>query len=152
MGKKDYRYVVSVYRFMQCCGLLCTKKPNILVSHEIMMRKLRLRHSKMPDKCVLPKRACRQTVKNDLIKTGEIVLVEDDYGVKLPYYAPQEVLALPSVSQEELAKRRQTILDQYQNETKPMSLGEKRYLLRKAKKLKEEQEKREALKLTKERE
>ena len=77
MGKKYYSYVVSVYRFMQICGLECDKKENVLLSHKIMMRKLSLRHSKMPDKCLLPRRACRENVKNDLIKTGAIVLVED---------------------------------------------------------------------------
>ena len=156
MGKKYYSYVVSVYRFMQICGLECDKKENVLLSHKIMMRKLSLRHSKMSDKCLLPRRACRENVKNDLIKTGAIVLVEDDYGEKLPYYTPRKDFTLPKVSKEELSRRRQEILSQLEEKEPCLSLGEKRYLERKKRKLLEEGKRRNPkesqLKLIKERE
>lgn len=135
MEKKDYGYVVSVYRFMQCCGLECPKKRNILISHKIMMRKLMARYEKMPDKIKVPRSAMRQYVKKEAIKTGKIILVEDDYGEKLPYYAPNVELKLEEVSKEELAKRREKALEEVMLEKKKTSLGKQKYLERKKKKL-----------------
>lgn len=141
MGKKDYGYVLSVYRFMQYCGLECPKRPNILVSHAIMLGKLRVRHEKMPDKVIMPTRTTRESVKKEDIKTSRVVLVEDDYGNKLPYYVPNQILSLEEVSQEELAKRREKTLAEALLEGEKPSLGEQRYLERKKRKLELEKRK-----------
>lgn len=141
MGKKNYAYVISVYKFMRCCGLECDMKPNVMISHNIMMKKLSLRHQKMPDKVIMPTRTTCEKAKNDDIKTGKVVLVEDDYGTKLPYYMPNYVISLEEVSQEELAKRREKALKEASLEVKEPSLGLQRYIKRKQKKLELEKQK-----------
>lgn len=131
--------IISIYRFMEYCGLECSKKENVLVSHKIMMRKLELRKQQFPDKIQIPKHISFKTIKKEEVYNGIFFLVKDDYDQILPYFLVRRIHQNEKVSQEELIKRREEILSIVQTDSEEMSEGYKKYLIRKNYKELEEQ-------------
>ena len=66
MKEKKFGHAISVYQFMSLCGLLCKKKENIKISHEIMMRKLSLRNEKFPEQVKYPKKVKKSLLMNKI--------------------------------------------------------------------------------------
>ena len=135
MGKKqDFGQgtIISIYRFMEYCGLECPKKENILISHHIMMRKLYLRNQKFPDVVLVPVPALCQKLKKEDVYTGTFYLVEDDYGKILPYYLHKKLAPIEHVSAEEMARRRELCINRTDDESYEMKDGYKKYLYRKS--------------------
>ena len=138
MKKKKHYYgqgqILSVYRFMEYCGLDCPKKENILISHEIMMRKLALRHEKFPDKVSLPVRMSLKKIDKNDVYEGRTFLVKDDYKNILPYYVPKKLDLIEEAPEEEFARRRkESLLEESLEVKKEMPNGYIRYLIRKNK-------------------
>lgn len=131
--------IISIYRFMEYCGLECPKKENVLVSHKIMMRKLELRKQQFPDKIQVPRHISFNAIKREKVYSGVFFLVKDDYDQILPYFLAGRVHQIEKVSQEELARRREAILSTVQTNSEEMSEGYKKYLFRKNYKELEEQ-------------
>lgn len=92
--------IITVYKFMERCGLHCETKGNIAVSHEIMMKKINSRHQKFPDSITVPKAISFKEVEKDEVKRGKIILVQDDLKNIVPYIMP--ILSLPSYTENEL--------------------------------------------------
>ena len=103
--------IISIYRFMEYCGLECPKKENILISHYIMMRKLYLRNQKFPDVVLVPVPALCQELKKEDVYTGTFYLVEDDYGKILLYYLHKKLAPIEYVSAKEMARRRELCIN-----------------------------------------
>lgn len=80
---------ISIYRFMEMCGLKCTYKHNIKVSHSIMQRKLELRYELFPDEIILPKKVDYSLIKKDDILRGRYLPVMDDCKKILIYENPE---------------------------------------------------------------
>jgi len=83
---------ISVYQFMEMCGLVCNQNGNILISHEAMMKKLLKRSTKFPTKIAIPVRLPFHIISCEKVKIGEILLVEDDYKKIFPYERPKLVI------------------------------------------------------------
>ena len=79
--------VISIYRYMELCGLFCEKRKHVRLSHKIMLGKVRKRQYLFTDKIVLPRPATLEYEKEEIL-TGKIILVKDDIGKILPYYNP----------------------------------------------------------------
>ena len=85
ISKKD---TISVYKFMDMCGLKCVYKDNVKVSHKIMERKLVLRHSLFPDEIIVPKKVDYSLIQKEDILRGKYVPVMDDCKKILIYENP----------------------------------------------------------------
>lgn len=137
MSKKKYygsNDIISVYKFMEKCGLHCEPQGNIAVSHEIMLRKLRARQNKFPDMIVVPNAISFNQITKEDVKTGNTILVKDDLKNVVPYRMPHLTLTnLPSDKQEEIRQKlieeRLEELSHTDNEMKP---GFMKYLYRKS--------------------
>lgn len=123
--------IISIYRFMEYCGLECPKKENVLISHKIMMRKLELRKQQFPEKIRVPKHISFNIIKKAEVYNGVFFLVKDDYDQVLPYFLAGRFCQIEKVSQEELARRREEVLSTVQTNSEEMSEGYKKYLFRK---------------------
>ena len=139
MTKKKYYFgknkIISAYKFMMMCGLECPKRENVLISHEIMMRKLCLRNQKFPDKVTLPVRMSVKKIDKHDVYEGKTILVKDDYHKILPYYIPIKMFTIESLTPEEIEERREASIKTFFNEEKPeFPNGYIKYLLKKEKK------------------
>ena len=123
--------IISIYRFMEYCGLNCPKKENVLVSHKIMMRKLELRKGQFPEKIQVPKHIPFSKIKKEEVFNGTLFLVKDDYNQVLPYFLVRKFHYTEHISDEELAKKREDTLKNIQINSEEMSEGYKKYLYRK---------------------
>ena len=111
---------ISVYQFMEMCGLECSKKDNIKVSHNIMMKKLALRHKSFPN-VVVPKKAAFSSINTEDVLKGNIIIVRDDYKNCFPYYKPNmfyDFMFYNNMSKLELEEIRKQILEEYEKEEK----------------------------------
>ena len=133
--KKEFgqKEIISVYRFMEMCGLKCPWKENVLISHEIMEKKLSLRHDKFPTKVLMPRRVSFKKIKTDMIYRGDAFLVRDDYDQILPYVLPLKRKIIEEVDHETMEERRNEILAQTVVINSQMPLGYQKYLWRKLK-------------------
>ncbi len=137
--------IISVYKFMEKCGLHCEPQGNIAISHEIMLRKLSARQEKFPDKIIVPSAISFRNITKEDVKTGNTILVKDDYKNVVPYRMPHLTLTnLPSDKQEEIRQKLiEERLEEISNPDKEMKKGFIKYLYRKA--LKEKKQKLEEL-------
>lgn len=137
--------IVSIYRFMEYCGLSCLKKKNIMVSHKIMMRKLSLRHEQFPDKILMPKNIPFNTILKEQVYVGNVFLVRDDYNQILPYSLIRKLDFGHTPAEELLEEEDEESLEDCEN----LPEGYKKYLYRKSRRELEE-EKLELIHLLKE--
>lgn len=79
---------ISVYEFMENCGLICNRKKGIKISHKIMLKKLALRKKLFPEKVVCPTEYFYRTTDVEGVYTGKLCYVVDDYGNKMFYRNP----------------------------------------------------------------
>ncbi len=89
--KKHYtnsKNIISIYRYMEICGLECKFKKNVRVSHSIMEKKLNLRHGIFPEEVLLPVRVSFDDYINEDVLSGKIIEVIDDYNKVLAYRNP----------------------------------------------------------------
>ena len=133
MKEKKFGHAISVYQFMSLCGLLCKKKENIKISHEIMMRKLSLRNEKFPEQIKYPKRVKREFINEQDLLLGDMYLVFDDYGKTQCYHINRSITLLNNGTEEERALKREHALSEY-SPNQSMKPGYMKYLYRKAKK------------------
>ena len=124
---------ISVYQFMDMCGLSVKRKNNILLSHKAMIRKLELRRGMVS----IPKKTHLDTMfSEENIKTGKIILVRDDYNQVLVYDRPKPNLTtkVPQ-TKEEKEERRRELLEEYildlENQEEKIKPGYQKYLSRK---------------------
>lgn len=120
ISKKD---AISVYQFMEMCGLICTK--NTKISHKIMMKKIIARAFLFPEKIIIPKCANLSLVTKEDILTGKIIIVEDDMGKIMIYHNPRPLIfdkilkeLKEDAQNKDLEKIRKSIIDNndyYQN-------------------------------------
>lgn len=80
---------ISVYRFMELCGLYCEPKKKKKISHGIMMRKLEARYEMYPDKIIIPTTVSFSRFDKDELLSGDIVMVKDELGKVKAYKNPQ---------------------------------------------------------------
>jgi len=85
VSKKD---TISIYRFMEMCGLKCNYRSNIKISHAIMQKKLELRYELFPDEIILPKKVDYSLIQKDDILRGKYLPVIDDCKRILIYENP----------------------------------------------------------------
>lgn len=137
MKKKFYgsNDVITVYKFMEMCGLKCNPKGNICVSHEIMMRKLNARNKKMNEKVIVPEIVPFHSIIKEEVKSGKTILVKDDNQIIEAYHIP-EIEHVIEMSEEERMKIREKLIQEQlerivENVMKP---GYQKYLYRKSKK------------------
>ncbi len=133
MKEKKFGHAISVYQFMSQCGLLCEKKENIKISHEIMMRKLSLRNAKFPEKVKYPKRVKKEFINEQDLLLGDMYLVFDDYGKTQCYHINRSITLLSNDTEEERCLKREQALSEY-SPSQSMKAGYMKYLYRKAKK------------------
>lgn len=107
MKKKYYGNddVITVYKFMERCGLHCEVKGNICVSHEIMMRKLRARNEKFPDKVIVPESIAFGQIEKEDVKTGKTILVKDDTKQIRAYHLPTRLIEPMTPEQREYIRK-----------------------------------------------
>lgn len=147
MKKKLYGNddVISVYKFMEMCGLHCEIKGNIHISHEIMMRKLALRNRKFPNEVLMPSTVSFKTITKERVKRGGVVLVKDDMdkiiGYKYPRFMNTDIHEYTALEREEI--RNNLINEELnKNDNTDLPRGYQKYLYRKnLKELEEEKEK-----------
>lgn len=129
-SKKD---MISVYRFMGMCGLECKKRSSVPISHEAMIRKICCRYRKFPDKVCLPVKVPFSLITNEMVKSGKVLLVEDDYGKLIPYERPmllvERVLNYSADEREEI--REKLIEEEKLKNKNEISDGYLKYLLKK---------------------
>lgn len=128
--------IVSIYRFMEYCGLTCEKKKNIMISHKIMLRKLALRHERFPDKILMPKSIPFNTILKDQVYVGNVFLVKDDYNQVLPYYLSRGLNFGNAFAQELFEEKEE---EESLNDCENLSLGYQKYLYRKSRRQLEEE-------------
>lgn len=137
MGRKKKEFgqkeTISIYRFMEMCGLKCPWKENVLISHEIMLRKLSLRFSKFPTEIAMPIRISFKSIKSEMVRRGIVFLVKDDYDQILPYKVNLKQEFVQEVDPLVLESRRNEILSQYEVSNVQMPIGYQKYLWRKLK-------------------
>lgn len=133
MKEKKFGHAISVYQFMSLCGLLCKKKENIKISHEIMMKKLSLRNEKFPEQVKYPKRVKKEFINEQDLLLGDMYLVFDDYGKTQCYHINRSITLLNNGTEEERALKREQALSEYAP-NQSMKPGYMKYLYRKAKK------------------
>ena len=120
--KKHYtnsKNIISVYRFMEICGLECKHKKNVRISHEIMRKKLELRYQSFPEAIILPQRISFDDYINEEVLSGKVVEVVDDYNKVIAYKNPillrEESLLqylINNASKKDLKKIREKILEE----------------------------------------
>ena len=144
--------VISVYKFMEMCGLHCKTKSNIHISHKIMRKKLEKRSKLFPDSVISPKAISFTSISIENVKLGNIVLVRDDcrniVAYEKPIFRSYEVLP-DSLEKEnkrsELIEKQNSLVETLLNGEK-ITPGYLKYLKKKLKKeieLKEQLEKEE---------
>lgn len=127
---------ISVYQFMDMCGLQVEKRKNILVSHKIMMRKLKCRGGMV----TIPIRVPFDILKNpENVKSGSYILVKDDYNKVFSYKRPTGLRESLTSSEEKRRTRREELIEEYIEEREDvLKPGYIKYLLKKEKKEDEE--------------
>lgn len=130
-GQKD---TISVYQFMEMCGLKCEYKENVRVSQKIMMGKLIARKEKFKETIIVPRRACLDIISTEAINIGHVIMVRDDYGVVYPYIAPKK-MNYEVLSNENMEEKRNKILSELQDQNndlkdEKMTTGYIKYLVR----------------------
>ena len=154
--KRDFsrRDIITVYQFMSMCGLECGKNRSIPISHEAMIRKLRCRNEKFPDKVCLPVRLPFKSISYEQVKCGAILLVEDDFRNLIPYKKPQLLVErVLNYTEEERQKiREKLIAEEMEKHKEEISEGYLRYLLKKDQRELEMEHQRIQEELTKDRE
>jgi hypothetical protein len=108
---------ISVYRFMENCGMHCKYKKNVRISHKIMLKKLEFRYKLFPEVIILPKSVSFNSYEKEDVLNGNVVEVVDDYGQVIAYKNPllfkeQELLIklIKSADKKTLAEIRKSIL------------------------------------------
>ena len=137
MKKKFYgsNDIVTVYKFMEMCGLQCEPKGNICVTHEIMMRKLRARNEKFKDKIIVPEIVPFHSIIKEEVTCGKTILVRDDSKIIVAYHIPELDYSIPMTEQERMEIREKLIQEQLEKVAESiMKPGYQKYLYRKAKK------------------
>ena len=137
MKKKFYGSddVISVYKFMEMCGLHCRTKGNLYVSHEIMMRKLRDRNKKFEDQIIVPEVVPFHLIIKDDVKSGKIILVRDDNKIIEAYRIPILDYSVQMTEEERRTIRENLIQEQLEKITENIiKPGYQKYLYRKSKK------------------
>lgn len=92
--KKNFisaRDSISVYDFMEMCGLKCKKTKN-RISHGIMVKKLNLRSELFPEVVKSPRRISFDDIRTEDIVNGKIIIVKDDFSKFLYYENPNPLL------------------------------------------------------------
>lgn len=79
---------ISVYRFMELCGLQCNFKKKVRISHEIMLKKLGARYELFPNMIIFPQKISFNSYSNEDVLNGKVVEVEDDYKRVIAYKNP----------------------------------------------------------------
>lgn len=79
---------ISVYQFMDMCGLECKEKNNVNISHKTMLKKLELRNSLFPKQVIVPKSVSFDKIKREDILRGSVLLVLDDMDKVIAYMNP----------------------------------------------------------------
>lgn len=128
MNKKEFgsNDVISVYKFMEMCGLRCEMKKNISISHEIMIRKLRLRNKQFPNVVLVPTRAAFRNITTERVKIGNIILVKDDYKNIIAYNHPRKFERDINLNDSERESVREKLINEYLQEENEDSVdGEK---------------------------
>lgn len=110
-------HIISIYKFMEICGLEVEFKENVLLSHEAVRRKLELRKEAFPDKITIPVRIRFEAITNEDVLRGRTLLVEDDYKNIIPYRVDRFV-TLPQMTEEEREQRRKQLIKEYEEEKK----------------------------------
>lgn len=140
------RDTINVYKFMEMCGLKCSIKKNIRVSHTIMLKKLKLRHSLFPSEVKIPTKVNYNDINNEDVKKGNIILVKDDYESRKAYINPirftEEISKNIEIMTEKERKRiRKNILKEYKKELEEnehtLKEGYIKYLVKKQNKMKD---------------
>lgn len=137
MKKKFYGNddIITVYKFMEMCGLKCNPRGNICVSHEIMMRKLKARKEKFAEKIVVPKVVPFKLIDKEEVKCGKTILVKDDARVIKAYHIPKFDYSIPMTEEERALIREKLIREQLENVAEnTLKPGYQKYLCRKFKK------------------
>ena len=80
--------IISIYRYMEVCGLHCKFKKNVRISHSIMEKKLTLRHNEFPSEVFRPVRISFEDYNHEDVLSGKIVEVVDDYNKVIAYRNP----------------------------------------------------------------
>jgi len=150
MQRKKSNYsgksVINVYQFMQMCGLFCESKKNVSISHRIMMKKLLLRHRLFPNAVELPNRLPFEKVSQEDVCKGNILLVEDDNGVLLPYRKPMTASIvkqiLPNIGTDEPENLRTSAIENLRIGEEILKPGHAKYLVKKSEKMQETEEER----------
>lgn len=132
--------IISVYKFMEMCGLHCNPKGNICVSHEIMRRKLRLRNEKF-ENVVVPEIVPYHLITKELVKSGRIILVKDDSKKIEAYRIPVLDYSKQTTEEERRIIREKLIQEELEKVTENiMKPGYQKYLYRKSQKSLSEEE------------
>ncbi len=91
MKKKYYtnnNETISIYRYMELCGLVCSKRKRTRLSHEAMLRKVLKRYEIFPENIFIPHPLSFDQIQTEDILLGKIVYVVDDYKKVIPYSNP----------------------------------------------------------------
>lgn len=122
--------IISVYKFMEKCGLHCEPKGNISISHKIMMNKLYKRHESF-EQVIVPSRAFVDSIRQEDVISGKVIFVRDDYNKVIPYRMPIYSLQIEHKTKEEMKKIREKLIkEQLEKEKSSLKPGYINYLIR----------------------